>query len=174
LRMLDQALVDGDLVMLGLGRRREHDRIVEVLVGQLDGRLALLLEPLDRRARAVVLLLAERVEALLEVADLALRLLPVVPELLLELLALRGFGQVVEHPEHLPLHRERGAELVDEELLGRGHVVEHRASLVADVPGRTSSAPASPPPHGKTARKTAVKRVPREPTPADRGGKLLP
>src|SRR5205085_2827487 len=60
------------------------------VLGLLDQRLALLLDALDRRARLVVDLRAERMERLLQVPDLLLRVGRVVPELLLELCALRG------------------------------------------------------------------------------------
>ena len=81
--------------------------------------------PLDRRARLVVDLGAERLERLLQVPDLLLRLLRVVPELLLELRALGGGLELAQHVEHRLLHRQRGAELVREELSRALDRLEH-------------------------------------------------
>src|SRR5206468_3216436 len=56
----DQAVVDGDLVRLGLDQAGEDDGVVEVVRDLLAVLLALLLEPLDRGAGLLFRILAER------------------------------------------------------------------------------------------------------------------
>src|SRR5581483_1379854 len=123
-RVRDQVLVDGDLVVLRLRASREDHRVVQLVLRHLQVRLPFLLDALDRRARLLVGLVADRLEDLVEVADLPLRLLAMVPELLLQLAAVRLFDELAEHLLDGVLHRQRGAELVDEELL---RVVYRRA-----------------------------------------------
>src|SRR5581483_684991 len=114
-------------------RAGQDHRVDEAVIGLLHVGLALLVDPLDRGAGARVRLLAERRERLLDVADLLLRLVGVVAELLLELVALGGLLEVAEHLEHGVLHLEGGAQLVAEELLGRIESFEHAASLSGSV-----------------------------------------
>jgi hypothetical protein len=125
----DQALVHRDLVVLGLGGTRQDHGIDDAVIGLLDVRLAFLVDALDGWARAVVGLLAERPERLLEVGDLLARLLGVVPELLLELVLLGGLFQVAEHLEHGVFHRERRAELEVEQILRCLELLEHERFL---------------------------------------------
>src|SRR5690349_22824117 len=112
----DQAFVDGDLVVLRLADAADDHLVVEAVVDHLQVRLALLLEPLDRRAGRVVRLLAERRERLLEVAHVALRLLEVVLQRLLQLRILRVLPELREHLEDRVLHLQRRAELEQVEL----------------------------------------------------------
>ena len=123
--MRDQPVVDGDLVRLGLDDAGEDDRVVQVVLDLLQGLLTFLLQSLDRRARLLVVILAERVERPLEVADLLLRLAVMLREIPSKLGVLRLLLKVLEHLEGRLLHRVRGAELVDEQLarsLDLGHL----------------------------------------------------
>jgi len=70
----DQALVDRDLVVLRVGGAAQDHLVDQAVLGLLDQRLALFLNALDRRAWLVVDLGAERLERLLQVPDLLLRL----------------------------------------------------------------------------------------------------
>ena len=64
-----QALVDGDLMVLGLGRAGEQ-HVVDHRASALDVGLALLLDALDRGTGGVVGISPEGREGLLEVCDL--------------------------------------------------------------------------------------------------------
>jgi hypothetical protein len=76
--MHDQALVDGDLVVLGLGRAGEQHVVDHRVVGLLDVGLALLLDALDSWAWRIVGVPAKRLKHLLEVGDLLAGLVLVV------------------------------------------------------------------------------------------------
>src|SRR3954452_5554962 len=115
----DQTLVHRDLVVLGLANTRDDDMVVEAVVDHLQVRLPLLLEALDRRARRVVDLRAERLEDALEVLDVALRLLVVLPQRLLQMLVVCVVLEIGKHLENRLLHLQRRTELVDVELLRR-------------------------------------------------------
>src|SRR5205085_3445532 len=141
----------------------------------LEHLLAFLLQPVDRRAGLRLDLLAQRLERALEVADLLLRLLVVVPEVLLEPWVVRLLLELFEHAEDGLLHRQRGAQLVDEELsrsLDLGHtdpflVVDDfafpaRPASNGGFPLRAVSAAPDPP------RSPARSRSSRAMTPASR------
>ena len=123
----------------------------------LDQRLAFLLEALDRWARLVVDLRADRPERLLEVLDLLPRLAGVMAELLLQLRAPRRLLELGEHAEHLLLHRERRAELVREEL-------SRRLDLVAEHVDPFSSLDGGRLPHASRAKPNQTRAPSRSTT----------
>src|SRR5213595_1282487 len=66
----DQALVDRDLVMLGLRHSGDDYLVVEAVIDELQICLPLLLEPFDRRTRRIVHLCPQSLECALEIRDM--------------------------------------------------------------------------------------------------------
>ena len=103
-------------MVLGLDHAVEDDRVDEVVVDLLDHLLAFLLQPVDRRARLLLDLFAEGVEDPVQVLNLLLRLLLVVPQILLQLAVGGLVLELLEHFQDRLLHRQSRPELVDEQL----------------------------------------------------------
>ena len=134
----DQALVRGDLVVLGpsagAGQERvEHRRRGRLLLDEL---VVLLLDPVDAGALLGLGLLAERLEGLLDVRDVLPGLVQVVAERLRELLVGRLLLQLRKRLHQRLLGVEDVAELVQEQLARLGHL-SHEISFVV-CPGPRS------------------------------------